>query len=878
VLRFWREDVRADFNDELAFHIEARVSELVASGMSPETARADALRRIGSLDTLAASCVTIGEATARRRSRTEWMDAMRDDLRGAARQLVRSPAASAASIVTLALGIGANTAVFSVAYAVLLRPLPYRDAERLVAITEMQQSSTTAVGPGQFTEWARRATSFESVSAMTWGTVSMGDAGDPVQVSAAYVTPDYFTTAYLAPIAGRYFTEDEAIPGRNNVAVVSYDAFVNRFGGDPHIQGRVIRLNGRPFTVVGVAPRSYKLRAGDPQVWMPLALTADAKAKFSDHWLAVVAKLKPGVTLTAARADMERVTREIAAMQPAAMVGRSVRVTDLRADLARDYTLQIAVLFGAVSAVLLLACLNVAALSVARLSARRRELAVRAALGAGRARLMRQLITESAFMALLSGALSSVVAYAAIRGIIHIAPSDVPRLGDAGGGLVVVLFAIIVTTLAGVFLGILPAVRMTGGSLEPVLRGGTRASNTDPARDRVRTWLVGGEMALATMLLAGTMLFVRSARSLSLVDPGFDQRGLMSMRISLTTPKYDSAAQLTGAANGVMSRIAALPHVRAVTATSSLPLADGGPDVELHVGGRSYPEGREPYAFIRLVAPNYFAAMRIPMVRGRGFAERDNGTAMRVVVVSEPLARRLWPGKDPVGARISCCGDDKSPTWREVIGVARSVRHRLTDEPVEEIYLPFEQAPAGSWTWSGNTLTLAIRSDGDVISRRALRDAVNGVDPLIASSDVQTVADLRGQSTSATRFALILFSAFALLAVSVATIGVYGVIAYLVNQRSQEIAVRLALGASRRQVFTMILGEGAVLTGLGVVVGVGLASAFSQTLQNLLYGIAPDDPVSYVAVALGLSATALMACYAPARRASNVDPAAALRA
>jgi predicted permease len=879
--RFWGADARADADDELAFHVDERVADLVAAGWPHDAARHEALRRIGDLDALKRSVVAIDESDAPRRRRREAFGSLGTDARLALRQLRRNPVVACVAVLTLALGIGANTAIFGVLYAVLLRPLPFAHADRLVTVIETQRGGTTGVGPGQYTEWTRRARAFESMAAFTLGTLNLSDAGDhaaaPARVTAVFTSPSLFRTLELPPAAGRYLLPDEARPGRQHVVVLGHGLFTARYGGDRRVVGRTIRLNDEAYTIIGVAPPGYGLIPDGDLLWVPLALTAKDEAIFSDHWLTVFARLRPGVSLEAAQRDMERVSREIAALHPTDMAERSALVRDFRVDLAGDYRRQLTVLFGAVGLILLLACLNVAGLLLARLGARRGELAVRAALGAGRLRVVRQLLTESMVLALLGGVAALAVAHAATRVLLAVAPPDVPRLDGAAPGGLVLLYAVVPTLLSGLLLGILPARRATRGGASAVLRAEGRGGAAAP-RDRVRRALVVAEVAFALALLAGAGLFVRSAQNLARVDVGFDAAHLVSARVTLAGARYDTPERVTAGAARILDRLRALPTVRAAAATTSLPLADGGPDAEMHVEGRENTPGHEPFADFRIVAPGYFETMGIPILRGRAFAPADRAGAPLVAVISESLARRLWPGESPLGKRLSCCVGDGVRVWREVVGVSRGVRHYLTDAPRDEMYVPYEQTPPQTWIWFGNGLTFAVRTSGPTGAALAqVREAVAAADPALPVYDLRTYDDLRRRATAESRFTTLLFSAFALVALALAAVGIYGVLAYLVTQRTPEIAVRLALGARRRDVLALVLGEGGRLALTGIALGLALAVAGSRALESLLYGITPTDPLTYTLVAAGLGLVALAACWIPARRASAVEPNAVLR-
>ncbi|AHG87967.1 permease [Gemmatirosa kalamazoonensis] len=876
--RFWGPDAAADVDDELAFHLEQRVADLVAAGLAPDAARREAAQRIGDLDALKRSVVAIDESDAPRRRALELLGTVGADARLALRGLRRNPIVALVSVLTLALGIGANAAIFGVVYAVLLRPLPYVAADRMTVVTETQGGSRTGAGPGQYTEWVRRNRAFEALSAQTWTSFNLsGPEGDAERVVGAIATPSLFRTHVMKPEAGRYFLPEEAQPGRDHVVVLSHALYVERFGGDPKIVGRAIRLNDQPYTVVGVAPDGFTLQDDAERLWVPLVLTAKDEAIFSDHWLTVFGTLRPGVSIEAAQRDMERVSREIAALHPTDMVARSARVIDYREDLAEYYRRQLAVLLGAVGFILLLACLNVAGLLLARLSGRRKELAIRVALGAGRARVMRQLVTEAMVLALAGGVAALLVARITVRALLAVAPAGVPRLSEGTAAAAALLFAVVPTLVSGMLLGALSAARGVRGGSPQTLRAGGRDAGATP-RDRMRSALVVGQIALALALLAGAGLFVRSARNLGRVDLGFRADRLVSAHVTLAGTRYDTPEHLTAGAARLLDRLRALPGVQSVAASTSLPLADNGPDAEVHVEGREYPAGQAPYADFRIVTPGYFETMGISIVRGRTFTPDDRAGAPPVAIISASLARRLWPNESALGKRFSCCVGDGVRVWREVVGVSRDVRHYLTDPPRDEMYVPYEQTPPQTWIWFGNGITLVARTVGDagpVLPN--VRRAVAAVDPTLPVYDLRTYDDLRRIASAQNRFATLLFSAFALLALTLAAVGIYGVLAYLVAQRTAEIAVRLAIGARRRDVLALVLQQGARLAAVGMMLGLALAAAGSRALASLLFGVQPTDPLTYTVVVVALGAVALAACLVPARRASAVEPHAVLR-
>lgn len=875
--RFWGPDIRSDVDDEIAFHVELRVDELVRQGMDPAAARAEAWRRIGDANALRETCRTIdGERVVNERRRERLIGAW-TELRIAARQLARYPVLSGVAILTLALGLGATTAIFSVLYAVMIRPLPYADADRMVRIAETARGEETSVGPGQFTEWLARTRAFDAVGAYLPTTFNLGD-GSPLRLRAAMVTSGLFRARYVKPALGRYLLAEEDEVGHERVAVLSDALFQQRYAADRGVIGRVIHLNGEAYTVVGVAPADFSLATPGDQLWTPLALTPQHKATFSDHWLTVFAKRKAGVSPAQAQREMERVSREIAALHPSDMIDRSARVYDFRDDLVADHERSLTALFGAVGFVLLLACLNVTNLLLARATVRRKETAIRAALGATGGHIVRHHLAEALVLAAAGAALAFVISRLTLRVLLGLAPADVPGLDHAGHGAAASVFLVALSIVIAVGLGLVPALRGLR-SLHPTLRSGGRATGATTTRDRLRNALVVSEVALALALLAGAGLFVRSAQRLRAIDPGFAPARVLTARVSLASERYATPEQVQRTFLDLIDRIGRQPHVIGVAANSAPPLAGSGPGVDVRVDGKTYPPGDEPGADFHIVTPGYFETARMPLAAGRVFAATDRTGAPEVVVVNEALAAALWPNESAVGKRIACCEDSPSPRWREVIGVVGNVRQFLRRDPRPELYVPIGQTPAVSWIWHGNSLGFFIRTDGNASQvMKSVRAVVAAVDATLPVYDAHSYDELLERATAADRFSTVLFSVLAGLALVLAAIGLYGVLAFSVAQRSFEMSVRLALGARPRDVLTLVTRQGMSLVAGGLVAGLVVGIAASRAIASLLYQVVPTDPVTYATAGLVLVIVGGLACYLPARRAATVDPATTLRA
>jgi len=875
-LRFWGPDVRSDVDDELAFHIELRVDQLVAQGMDPAAARAAAWRRIGDAEALARTCREIDGERLTNARRREWAQGTWAELRVAARQLRRYPVLASVAVLTLALGLGATTAIFSVLYAVMLRPLPYADADRMVRITETMRGAETSVGAGQFKEWLARSTAFESLGAYLQTTYNLTE-GTPERVRAAFVTSGLFRARYVKPAFGRYFLPEEDQVGREHVVVLSYGLFEQRFAGDPRIVGRPIRMSGETYTVVGVAPAEFSTATPGDQLWTALALRPEHKASFSDHWLTVYAKRKPGVSQAQAQRDMERVSREIAQLHPDDMVDRSARVYDFRDDLVADHERSLTTLFGAVGFVLLLACLNVTNLLLARATVRRKETAIRAALGATRGTIVRHFLMESLVLAAAGAVLAFVVSRLTLRALLSLAPAEIPGLDHAGQGPATAVFLAVTSLGVAVLLGLLPALRGLR-SVEPALRMGGRTGSATTTRDRLRSLLVVSEVALALALVTGAGLFVRSARKLNEVDVGFSPTGLITARVSLASSRYSTPEIVQQTYLELVDRMRRLPHIVSASANSMPPLAGGAVSVDVRVEGRAYAPGNEPEAQFHIVTPGYFETAHARLAAGRLFTVYDRDHAPLVAVINEALARRLWPNESAVGKRVACCAEGPAP-WREVVGVVGDTRQFLSRVPQPELYVPIEQTPPTSWTWHGNSLAFVVRTDGNIAeATRGIRAAIAETDATLPVYDALTYDERLKLASASNRFSTVLFSALAALALVLAAVGLYGVLAFSVAQRSFEMGVRVALGARPIDVLALVSRQGMRLVAGGLAVGLVLAMTASRVMASLLYQVAPNDPATYLTAGVLLVGVGALACYVPARRASRADPTTALRA
>jgi predicted permease len=801
------------------------------------------------------------------------MHALKQDLTYAVRLLVKHPGATVVAILTLALGIGANTAIFSAVNAILLRPLPYADPDRLVMVFEKRLAEgvlDNVVSPADFLDWSRMNGAFDKMAAMSVVNADLTGAGEPVRLATGAVSPPFFDVLGVQPALGRTFRPDEAIVGRHRVVILSHDLWERRFGSDGALVGRTILLNGIPHEVVGVLPSTFEFPNTELALWAPLALEGSAQAPTRvNHFLNVYARLKPGVTLDRARAEMDRVGALLQEQHPEANRNHGAHVSPLRDELQAPVRAGLLALLGAVAFVLLIACVNVANLLLAKAASRKREMAVRSALGAGRLRLAGQTLTESVLLAIVGGAAGLLVALWGIQLLRQLAPQGVPVLGLDHVGLEprVLAFTFLLSLGTGVLFGLLPAWHLASQDVSESLKDGGR---TLGVRRRLRVALVVSEIALASLLLVGAGLTLRSFQALLQADPGFRQQGLLTAFITLPAGRYLDDGKRVATYGEIERRLASLPGLRSVGATSHLPLS--GQDSRSGVGieHRERTPDSPTRAHPRAVTLDYFKTMGIRVVSGRTFAVTDHSESPFVAVVNETMARRYWPGVSPVGKRVRLGGN--STIWREVVGVVSDVKHWGFDRPVNpEMYLPQRQM-----VWDGLTFVLATDQDPAALTA-AVREQLRAVDADLPLSNVRTMEQVAARSVAARRATMLLLAIFGTLALVLAAAGIYGVMAQLVALRAPEIGIRMTLGAQPAMVLRLILGEGFVQAAIGLTIGLAGGVALMRGFRTVLYGISPADPITLAGVAVILLGTTLLACYVPARRAMRVEPIQALR-
>ena len=797
-----------------------------------------------------------------------------NDLRFAFRQLLKSPGFTATAILTLALGIGACTAIFSVVNAVLLKPLDYPEPSRLVAIRETQlpQFPEFSVAPPNFLDWEKQAKSFEPLAAYTSTSLNLTGEGEPQRLAGMKATAHYFKVYGIQPARGRMFLPAEDALGKNHVVVLSYAFWQRALGGAEDVVGRPLQLNGEPHTVVGIAPEGFGLTS-KVDAWLPMAFAADetdANARGA-HYLNVIGRLRPGVTFAQAEAELTVLATQLATQYPDTNKGWGVFMMPLQDDSVRNVRTVLYTLLGAVGCVLLIACANIANLLLARATARHREISIRAALGASRARLMRQLLTESVLLGLCGGLAGLLFALWGLDALLALAPADLPRAADIRLDTGVLLLCLVLSALTGLVFGIAPAWLAARTELNEALKQGSRGSTEGGVRGRLRGALVVIEVTLALMLLGGAGLLGRSFLKLTNVDPGFNPAHATIMRVSLPEKKYEKPEQRVAFVDALLERLRVVPGVQAVGLTQALPLL-GDWVLGFNIEGRPPIDPTNlPSTNYYVITPDYFRAMGIPLLRGRVFTAQDNAQAPRVAIINDTLARQFFPNEDPIGKRINITnGPD---TWREIVGVVGDIKQYGVDrETTSQSYEPFAQKPT-------TALNIVLRADGPAAALPgALRPAVYAIDKDQPVGTIQPLEEIVADSISRQRFALVLLSVFSVVALVLAAVGIYGVMAYNVAQRTGEFGIRMALGAQQRDVVRLVLAQGGKLIGVGLLVGLVATLAAARAMGSILYNTSTQDPVTLGAITLLLGGVALVACLLPANRATKVNPIDALRA
>jgi putative ABC transport system permease protein len=811
------------------------------------------------------------------------METFIQDLRYGFRMLLKGRTVTAVAIIALALGIGANTAIFSVVNAVLLRGLPYKNADQLVMIWETNSEvqigfDLLPVSIAAFADWQNQGESYEAISVLDAERFAFTGSGAPERVGGASASASFFDLMGVTPILGRTFSPEEDKPGANTVVVISHAMWQSRFGADTNVCGKTMMLDGRSYTIIGVMPKgfqfprvedlpSYFQASAQSDLWTPIGLTGEQFANRGSHNESVIARLKPGITVAQAQSEIDAITSRVAQQYPESR-GWGAKVVPMKEQLVGDLRVALFVLLGAVGFVLLIACANVANLLLARAASRQKEIAVRSALGASRARLVRQLLTESVMLSLAGGVIGVLLAMWGINMLLALSPSSIPRKHEISIDGYVLAFTFAVSLLTGVLFGLAPAFQVSRFNLSETLKEGARGSTAGNAP--LRSLLVVAEIALSLVLLIGAGLLLNSFSRLSGIDPGFNPKNVLAMKISASS-NYDDEQKQARLFQQIIEKVKALPGVESAGAVSDLPLGGGEEIDQFTVEGSPDPGNYNdtPLADYRFIDEGYFSTLKIPLVEGRQFSERDIASAPPVVIISEGLARRFFAGEQPVGKRLKSGDFESRAAWATIVGVAKDVKHStLEQETRPQLYFPYRQKLWGM-------LTIVARSDSDMSA--AMRNAVWEVDKDQPITSLRPMEAYLADSVSKKRFNAILLAAFAIVAMTLASVGIYGVMSYSVTQRTHEIGIRIALGAKQRDVFKLVVGQGMKLTLAGVAIGLGAAFALTRLMESLLYKVSATDPATFTVISLILAGVALGACFIPARRATKVDPMVALR-
>ena len=871
---------RSDALEEIAEHVEERYRSLLARGLTTERAYAEALDELSDSAALAATL----RANARRpmpdppplgaQRRPGPLRTIRQDVRYALRMFVKTPGFTVMALVTLALGIGANTAIFSVVNTVMLRPLPFAEPDRLVRIWESNPDGgwpEFSASHPNFLDWRARATTFERLAAVTVASFSLTSANEATILRGIAATADFLPLLGVVPGMGRNFHPDEDRPRSDaRVAIVTHGLWQRHFGGDPNVLQRTLTLNGAVWTIVGVLPESFLWDGPTMDLIVPLA--PDPTRARGDHRLRVIGRLKAGTTIEQAHAELSAIAAQLATQFPDSNRGWTVRLRTFRDWLIPEGTRQSLLIFaGAVALVLLIACGNVASLLLARGTERQKEISIRAALGADRARIVRQLLVEALLLSLVASAIGVAIANGAGRLLVAAAPGALPRLDELSLDGRVLTFALLSSLATGLLFGLVPALQASHPNLAETLKEGAAGAGGGARRQRLRNLLVVGEVALSVTLLIGAGLLMRSFWRLQQVNPGFDDRGLLTMRLSLPPLQYRTGEMKWAFYDRLLANVRALPGVQDAGTSSIVPLGGGNTSTEVWRVGAPRDAGRLPGADWRNVSPGYFGTMRIPL-RGRDFGDQDTPMSQPVIIISEAAVRLYFPGEDPIGKTIILTSFSDKPLT--VVGVAGDVRNLAVDtDPGPTVY-------GSARVYAGwNPMFLVVRTHGDPAALApAARAAVRAIDPSVPVYDVRTAEELFDLSLGSRRFNMYLLGSFAAVALVLACVGLFGVMAYVVSLRTRDIGIRLALGAAPSGVMRLVLGQALTLTLAGVVLGVAGGLAVTGTMRSLLFAIEPTDVVTFASVPLLLIAVAMLACYIPARRAMRVDPLIALRA
>lgn len=876
-LRLFGPDTAADVEDEIQFHLESKEQELIAAGWTPDAAHEEAKRQFGDVASVRVCCESWDKVQERRQEKIEFWQGWWQDIHYGTRYLRRYWGTNLMAIAALAVGIGSVTAVFSVLYAVVLHPLPFPQPDRLVMLWTTRDGRDDVVTPRNFDAWKRESRSFVDMAAVQNSTMTLADAGStPVQVPVGFVSADFFKCFGVSPIVGRMFTSDEDWPARFHLTVLSHRFWREHFASDRSVVGSVVRLNRESYTVIGVMPASLDLLPDKQELWIPLALSGQ-EMNWMGGVLSVVARLRPHVTRAQAQAEMNVLARNLQTRYPEMNHGRVIRVQDYTAGLVGDYRQQLWLLLGAVTFVLFIACANVANLILAQSTRRHQELTVRAALGATRSRLVRQLLSETFLLAVGAAVFGLVLAQAVLRTIRVLGAAGVPRMSEASINMPVLVVAFCVAAITTVLCGLVPALQSARVDLQTVLRQAGRGL-VGSFQDRARGIYIGAQVALALTLLTAAGLLIRSALAATHVDPGFVAEDVMVARTALPSTTYHDAAAIARTYNQILDTLASQPGVVSAAIASKVPLGISGAGLVLRRQEVTPPLKEDLSTELHYISAGYFAALRIRLLSGRNFTPRDRSGNRQVVIVSESLARKLWPVHNPIGQTLRLPElEGEGPLW-EVIGVADDVHDNGMMVPRPSVlYVPFLQVSVNPWHWVENSMYVIARVHHGISSAAAIDAAVHSVDPELPVSDLRSMGDRVAQSISAARMYGLLMSALGVCGLVLTAAGIYGVVSYFVARQRPDIGVRVALGATRGRIIGLVLRQGMRPVAVGIVIGFAASLACSPLMASELYGVRAIDPRTLLTVPALLAAVAMLACYIPAWQASRVDPAIALR-